>query len=262
MLMLISPAKTLDFDTPAGCDRHSVPEQLEHSAELISILSGKSPADLSALMGISDALAVLNAGRFSHWHTPFTPRNAKQAVLAFMGDVYEGLDAASLDDDSLDWLQRHLGILSGLYGLLRPLDLIQPYRLEMGTRLATARGRDLYAFWGDLITAKVAARLTDDRVLINLASGEYFKSVRTRQLAARVITPVFQDRKAGQYKVISFHAKRARGLMVRWAVQHRVADPLALQGFDGEGYAFAPDVSDADNWVFRRDAADGIMPRT
>jgi hypothetical protein len=255
MLMLISPAKTLNFDPPARRTRHTTPELLEHSAELIAILAGKSPADLSALMGISDALAVLNAGRFSSWHTPFTPDNAKQAVLAFMGDVYEGLDAASLDDDGLDWLQQHLGILSGLYGLLRPLDLIQPYRLEMGIRLANARGRDLYTFWGELITAHVAQRLADDPVLVNLASGEYFKSVRVKQLAARVVTPVFQDRKGEQYKVISFHAKRARGLMVRWALEHRVTDPQALQAFDSEGYTFTPAVSDRDNWVFRRDAS-------
>jgi hypothetical protein len=257
MLMVISPAKTLDYDTPADGTRQTQPELLEHSAALIDILKQKSPADIAALMSISDALALLNVGRFHDWHMPFTVANAKQAVLAFMGDVYEGLDAASLSPQALDWLQDHLRILSGLYGTLRPLDLMQPYRLEMSTKLVNNRGKDLYAFWGDIITDSLNRQLKQRAlpVLINLASGEYFKSVHPARLAARIVTPVFQDLKGGQYKVISFHAKRARGLMVRWAVEHQVRLPDELKAFDSEGYAFDPVASDGDTWVFRRATA-------
>ncbi|TDR77930.1 peroxide stress protein YaaA [Paludibacterium purpuratum] len=254
MLMVISPAKTLDFDTPAHTDRHTQPDLLAHSAELIKVLRTCSPADIAALMAISDALAVLNVGRYHDWHPPFTPGNAKQAVLAFMGDVYEGLDAATLDDRQLDWLQGHLRILSGLYGCLRPLDLMQAYRLEMGISLGNPRGKNLYAFWGELITERLNLALAHDPepVLVNLASNEYFKSIKPAKLKARIVTPIFQDLKGDQYKVISFHAKRARGLMVRWAVEHAVTDPQALKAFDSEGYAFDSAASDSDNWVFRR----------
>ncbi|WP_215777399.1 peroxide stress protein YaaA [Paludibacterium sp. B53371] len=257
MLMVISPAKTLDYDTPAHTAQFSQPELLNQSAELIRVLRTLSPADLAALMSISDALAVLNVGRFHDWQPPFTPENAKQAVLAFMGDVYEGLDAASLNEQQLSWLQDHLRILSGLYGCLRPLDLMQAYRLEMGTRLANPRGKDLYAFWGEQITEQLKARLAQDPVpvLVNLASNEYFKSVKTAKLGVRIVTPVFQDLKGAQYKVVSFHAKRARGLMVRWAVDHQIDDPEQLKAFDAEGYAFCQAASDDDQWVFRRDHA-------
>ena len=255
MLMVISPAKTLDYDTPAHTARHTQPDFLAHSAELIATLRQLSPADIGQLMGISDALATLNAGRFHDWGGEFTPENAKQAVLAFMGDVYEGLDAASLSEQQLDWLQQHLRILSGLYGLLRPLDLMQPYRLEMGTRLANPRGANLYQFWGDIITDALNAELAKQPLpqLVNLASDEYFKSVKPKKLQATVITPVFQDLKNGHYKIISFYAKRARGLMARWAVQHAVRDAEALKGFNSEGYAFDANASDATHWVFRRD---------
>ncbi len=255
MLMVISPAKTLDYDTPAHTARHTQPDFLAHSAELIATLRQLSPADIGQLMGISDALATLNAGRFHDWGGEFTPENAKQAVLAFMGDVYEGLDAASLSEQQLDWLQQHLRILSGLYGLLRPLDLMQAYRLEMGTRLANPRGANLYQFWGDIITDALNAELAKQPLpqLVNLASDEYFKSVKPKKLQATVITPVFQDLKNGHYKIISFYAKRARGLMARWAVQHAVRDAEALKGFNSEGYAFDANASDATHWVFRRD---------
>ena len=255
MLMVISPAKTLDYDTPAHTARHTQPDFLAHSAELIATLRQLSPADIGQLMGISDALATLNAGRFHDWGGEFTPENAKQAVLAFMGDVYEGLDAASLSEQQLDWLQQHLRILSGLYGLLRPLDLMQAYRLEMGTRLANPRGANLYQFWGDIITDALNAELAKQPLpqLVNLASDEYFKSVKPKKLQATVITPVFQDLKNGHYKIISFYAKRARGLMARWAVQHAVSDAEALKGFNSEGYAFDANASDATHWVFRRD---------
>jgi cytoplasmic iron level regulating protein YaaA (DUF328/UPF0246 family) len=256
MLMVISPAKTLDFETPAFTRHTSQPDFLEHSAELISILRQKSPAELSGLMSISDALAVLNVGRFHDWQPPFTPENAKPAVQAFMGDVYEGLDAATLDPDAIDWLQDHLRILSGLYGCLRPLDLMQAYRLEMGTRLGNARGKDLYAFWGSIITQALQQALDAGQAptLINLASAEYFKAVQLKKLNARVITPVFQEQKNGQYKIVSFHAKRARGLMVRWATEQRVSDPEQLKDFDCEGYAYDPAASDEQNWYFRRSA--------
>ncbi|MBV8048797.1 MAG: peroxide stress protein YaaA [Paludibacterium sp.] len=256
MLMVISPAKTLDYDTPAHVARYTLPDLLDHSAELIKLLRTRTPADIAAMMGISDALATLNVGRYHDWQPHFTPDNAKQAVLAFMGDVYEGLDAATLDAGQLDWLQNHLRILSGLYGCLRPLDLMQAYRLEMGIKLANARGKDLYAYWGDRITERLNDVLAadSDPVLVNLASNEYFKSVRPAKLRARVVTPVFQDQKGGQYKVISFHAKRARGLMVRWAVEHAVTDPQTLKAFDSEGYAFSQEASTGDSWVFRREA--------
>jgi len=255
MLMVISPAKTLDYDSPARTARYTQPDFLAHSAELIATLRQLSPADVSQLMSISDALARLNVGRFHDWGGEFTPENAKQAVLAFMGDVYEGLDAGSLGDDELTWLQQHLRILSGLYGLLRPLDLMQAYRLEMGTRLANPRGANLYQFWGDIITDALNAELAKQPrpQLVNLASDEYFKSVKPKKLQATVITPVFQDLKNGQYKIISFYAKRARGLMARWAVQHAVSDAEALKGFDSEGYAFDANASDTTHWVFRRD---------
>jgi cytoplasmic iron level regulating protein YaaA (DUF328/UPF0246 family) len=257
MLMVVSPAKTLDYDTPAGNRSHSLPALLTHSAELIHVLRQQSPADIARLMDISDALATLNVGRYHDWQPELTPANAKQAVLAFMGDVYEGLDANTLDGEGLDYLQARLRILSGLYGLLRPLDLMMAYRLEMGTRLANPRGKNLYEFWGEIITNELNSLLADDRepVLVNLASDEYFKSVKKKQLNARLITPVFQDLKNGQYKIISFYAKRARGLMARWATDHRVNDALALKQFDSEGYSFTPDASDENTWVFRRDPA-------
>lgn len=255
MLMVVSPAKTLDFESAPSTRHFSQPDFLADSAELITELREKSPAEVGALMEISDALAVLNVGRYADWKPPFDLANAKQAVLAFMGDVYEGLDASSLDHKELDYLQSHLRILSGLYGLLRPLDLIQPYRLEMGIKLTNPRGKDLYTFWGDRITEALNARLLENNepVLVNLASNEYFKSVKPKKLKARVVTPVFQDLKHGQYKIISFYAKRARGLMARWALKHRVTDVSQLKGFDYEGYTFTPDASGSNTWVFRRD---------
>jgi cytoplasmic iron level regulating protein YaaA (DUF328/UPF0246 family) len=258
MLMVISPAKTLDFETEVDCAHATQPSMLAHSSELIAQLKHQSPAQLADLMSISDALAVLNVGRFNDWQTPFTPQNAKPAVHAFMGDVYEGLDAATLDTQQLSWLQQHLRILSGLYGCLRPLDLIQPYRLEMGSRLANARGKDLYAFWGQLISNSLNQAMATEpsACLVNLASQEYFKAVARKHLAAAVITPVFQERKSGSYKIVSFHAKRARGLMVRWAVQHAVTEVEQLKQFDYEGYVYDPLASDAGNWFFRRDQQD------
>lgn len=254
MLIVISPAKTLDFETPPTVDTHTVPDFLEESQRLILRLKTFDPAAIARLMKLSDKLAALNFARYSAWELPFTPENAKQAVLAFNGDVYEGLDAPSLSAAQLDWAQSHLRILSGLYGLLRPLDLIQPYRLEMGTRLENERGRDLYAFWGNTIGDAIARELAGSRhrVLVNLASEEYFKAVRLPVHGPRVIHPVFQERKGEQWKVISFHAKRARGLMARYAILHRISDPERLKAFDLEGYAFVPQDSNDDTWTFRR----------
>lgn len=254
MLMVISPSKTLDFQSPTADLPHSEPALLDHSAELIAVLRQKTPAELATLMSISDKLAVLNVGRYQAWARPFTPQNARPALTAFKGDVYEGLDAATLDRAAFDWLQQHLRILSGLYGYLRPLDLMQAYRLEMGIRLANPRGKDLYAFWGERITDGLNQVLAADTPaeLVNLASGEYFKSVRTDRIAARIVTPVFQDWKDGNYKVISFHAKRARGLMVRWAVDRRVERADQLKAFDSEDYHYDDTASGPDTWVFRR----------
>ncbi len=254
MIFVISPAKSLDFDTPPVTAEHTQPDFLERSAVLVQRLRELSPADLSRLMDISDALAVLNVTRYAEWAPPFTPANAKQALLAFNGDVYEGLDAASLPPAGLAWCQQHLRMLSGLYGLLRPLDLIQPYRLEMGTKLSNAAGKDLYAFWGEDITQALNAAMPQSgpAVLVNLASEEYFKAVRPKALKARIVNCVFEDWKGGRYKIISFYAKRARGLMVRYAASHGLTQPEGLQGFNVDGYAFVPEISDADTYIFRR----------
>lgn len=254
MHLVISPAKTLDYTTPPTVDHYTLPHFLGDATRLIDLLRPQSTADIAQLMSLSDNLAELNVARYRAWHPAFTPDNAKQAVLAFAGDVYDGLDATSLTADDLAFAQQHLRILSGLYGLLRPLDLIQPYRLEMGTRLAGRHGKDLYAFWGDRITAALSTDLhtTTDPVLINLASEEYFKAVRPAKLAARVITPVFEDWKNGRYKVISFFAKRARGLMARYAMVQRLQEPSGLKDFALAGYQFDAADSTADTWIFRR----------
>ena len=254
MLMVISPAKTLDNTPQAAHIPYTQLDFLAHSRELITVLRKKNPADLAKLMSISDALAVLNAGRFADWHTPFGPENAKQAVLAFMGDVYEGLDASHLDEDGLSYLQQHLRILSGLYGSLRPLDLMQPYRLEMGTRLENGRGKDLYAFWGSRISDVLAGDMAGEP-LINLASEEYFGAVKPALLPGEVISPVFQDEKGGKYKIISFHAKKARGLMARYIIKQRLTRPEQLLEFDLAGYAYCPELSTPQKPLFRRPAS-------
>jgi len=254
MLFVISPAKSLDYETPAPIDRATQPAFLEHSAELIDVMRGYSPARLSDLMKVSDKIAALNVARFEEWSKPFTKKNAKASVYAFNGDVYDGLDAASLDAEAIDYAQSHLRILSGLYGVLRPLDLMQAYRLEMGTRLENPRGKNLYEFWGTVPTEainKVLGKMTPP-VLVNLASEEYFKVIRPAHIKGRIVTPVFEDWKGGRYKIISFNAKRARGRMVRFAIDHRLEALEGLKAFDGDGYAFDAGASDADRWVFRR----------
>ncbi len=254
MLFLLSPAKALDYDTPAGDVPHTQPLFVKQSAALIDILQEKTPQDIASLMHLSDALANLNVARYQAWRPKFTAKNAKQAVLAFNGDVYEGLDAKTLPPKDLTWAQDHVAILSGLYGVLRPLDLMQPYRLEMGTALANDQGNTLYKFWGSQIANYLNERLVGERepIIVNLASQEYFMSVDRRALQARVIECVFEDFKGGKYKIISFNAKRARGLMARFAIQNKITHPEGLLGFDLEGYAYDPQVSEPDRLVFRR----------
>ncbi|EMR13267.1 hypothetical protein MPL1_05824 [Methylophaga lonarensis MPL] len=255
MLALISPAKTLDFETAPVTKLHSQPRFLEQSQHLIDQLKQLSAEDIASLMSLSDKLAGLNMARFSSWSLPFDLDNAKQAVLAFKGDVYTGLDAESLDQAGFEYAQQHLRILSGLYGVLRPLDLIQPYRLEMGTRFSNAKGKDLYEFWGSQLRESIQHEAAlDDGILINLASNEYFKAVDAKKLDARIITPVFKDWKNGQYKMISFYAKKARGLMSRFIIDQKPDEPEQIKAFDYEGYRFSADMSKGDDWVFIRDA--------
>lgn len=266
MLFLISPAKSLDYDTPVP---DTVPATQAHfegprgpAVELIKILREKSPQQIAQLMSLSDKLSALNVARYAAWASKGTPRNAKQAALAFNGDVYGGLDAKTLTATQLSWAQDHLCILSGLYGVLRPLDLLQPYRLEMGTQLANRHGKDLYAFWRSRIAGYLNTRLAADRtpVVVNLASQEYFKSVDPSALKARVVECVFEEWKVaagtkgdpGRYKVVSFFAKRARGLMARWAIMHKAATPKALENFNLEGYGFDASASLPERLVFRR----------
>jgi len=254
MLFLLSPAKSLDFDPPAGDVPHTQPLFVKQAAELIAILKQKSPHEIASLMSLSDALSGLNVARYQAWSPKFSAKNAKQAVLAFNGDVYDGLDAKTLSADELTWAQDHVCILSGLYGVLRPMDYMQPYRLEMGTRLANPGGKDLYQFWGTQISDYLNTRLQRDTtpVLVNLASQEYFKAVDKKALKARVVDCVFEDFKDGQYKIISFYAKRARGLMARYAAMQRVNLPEQLKAFDLDGYAFDSGASEAERLVFRR----------
>ena len=255
MLFLISPAKALDYETPAHVRAHTQPLFVRQAGELIEVLRAQSPQQVAELMSLSDQLSGLNVARYQAWVPKFTAKNSKQAVLAFDGDVYGGLDASTLGEPELDWLQQHLCILSGLYGVLRPLDWMQPYRLEMGTRLVTPKGKNLYQFWGSQIASYLNERAAADLspVVVNLASEEYFKAVDRKVLKPRVVTCVFEERKADGYKIISFMAKRARGLMVRYAVQHRVTTPEQLKAFDLEGYRFVPAASDTDRLVFRRE---------
>jgi cytoplasmic iron level regulating protein YaaA (DUF328/UPF0246 family) len=255
MLILLSPAKSLDLDTPLPAELpHTLPEFRQEAAQLIEVLRPLAPQQVASLMHLSDALAALNVARYAAWSPRFTAKNARPALLTFNGDVYEGLDARSLARSDLDWAQDHLAILSGLYGVLRPLDWMQPYRLEMGTRLATPAGANLYQFWGDRLAEHLNQRLADDPapVLLNLASQEYFKAVDRKALRPRVVECVFEDWKGGSWKIISFHAKRARGLMARHAIQQRARKPEDLRGFDAEGWAHDAAASSTGRMVFRR----------
>jgi cytoplasmic iron level regulating protein YaaA (DUF328/UPF0246 family) len=254
MLIVISPAKTLDFDTPPATKIATQPVFLEQSAQLMNQLQQLTPDKISSLMKISSKLGELNHQRFMDWQVPFTKSNAKQAALAFKGDVYTGLDAESFSATDFKFAQQHLRILSGLYGVLRPLDLIQPYRLEMGTKFANQGGKDLYQFWGTSPTEALNEQLrklkTD--VVLNLASNEYFRAVNKKLLNARIVSPVFKDLKNGDYKIISFYAKKARGLMAAWIVQNGITDVKQLKKFKADGYRFAADLSSPEAPTFIR----------
>ncbi len=254
MLIVVSPAKTLDYESELPTLKTTQPRLLDDSDVLIERARQLSPADVSSLMGVSDKIAHLNVERFAQWQRPFNKKNARPAAFAFKGDVYTGLEIDTFTDNQLKEAQTSFRMLSGLYGVLRPLDLMQPYRLEMGTKLDTPRGKDLYTFWGDIITEQLnkdmKAAKTD--VLVNLASNEYFKSVNKKGINGRIIEPVFQDEKNGKYKVISFYAKKARGLMAAWIIKKGIKDPAKLKNFDVAGYCFASDLSTPDKPVFCR----------
>lgn len=255
MLIVISPAKSLDFKTPPVIPEFTIPEFLHESEKLIGQLKKLSPKKLSCLMSISADLGELNFKRFQEWHQPFTPENAKQAILAFSGDVYQGLDAASFSKEQLELVQSKLRILSGLYGILKPLDLMQPYRLEMGTKLKYYKSKDLYDFWNPLITKKINEAISEsgNNILVNLASNEYFKSIDRKKLKAEIVTPDFKEYKNGDYKMVSFFAKRARGLMSRFIIETNISDPSDLLAFDAEGYSFNSRLSKPGNPVFTRE---------
>ncbi len=254
MLIVISPAKTLDYDTPPKTGTFSSPEFLDRSEELIERARRYSALDIAELMEVSMKLAELNFERFEQWHTPFSPKNAKQAVLAFKGDVYTGLDSESFGEEDFSFAQEHLRILSGLYGLLRPLDLMQPYRLEMGRKVDTRRGKNLYEFWGTTITEGLNRQLQQLKTpyLINLASNEYFKAVKPKLLEGEIITPEFKDWKNGQYKMMGVYAKKARGQLSRYVIRHRLTDPERMKAFDVDGYRFNEELSKGNTWVFTR----------
>lgn len=255
MLVVLSPAKTLDFETPSPHSVFSQSELLTESQLLINRCQMLSLQDIASLMKVSDKIAGLNVARFTEWKTPFSLGNAKQAIFAFQGDVYTGLKADTLDAEALDYAQKHLRILSGLYGVLRPLDLMLAYRLEMGIRLENERGSNLYQFWGSIITQRLNAALAehDGKILINLASNEYFKSVKKKELDAQIVTPIFKDQKNGQYKVISFYAKKARGLMARYIIDKQLTIIEQLKTFSEDDYYFVESESTETDLVFYRD---------
>lgn len=255
MLLVISPAKTLDYNTPPATPRFTQPQHLDHAQELIGQLRQMSPQHIGELMHLSDKLAALNVARYGSWERPFNPSNAKQALLAFKGNVYTGLAAEDFTEADFDFAQSHLRMLSGLYGVIRPLDLMQPYRLEMGTKLANAHGNNLYDFWGEQISGWLNQALAEqgDDVLLNLASNEYFSAVKRKALKARIIDTEFKDLKNGQYKIISFYAKKARGLMARYVIKERLRDPAGLKDFNYQGYRYSAEHSKPDSLVFLRD---------
>ncbi|RZF54796.1 peroxide stress protein YaaA [Acinetobacter halotolerans] len=255
MLALISPAKTLDYETALPTDTHTQPRLLEQSQQLIDVCRKLSASEIASLMTVSEKIANLNVERFRDWNADFDFSNARQAIFAFKGDVYTGLDAYRLDEQDIDFAQQHLRMLSGLYGLLRPLDLMMPYRLEMGTKLKNTRGHNLYEFWGSIITDQINQDLAeiDAKVLVNLASDEYYKSVNEKKIQAEIIKPVFLDQKNGKYKVISFYAKKARGLMARYLIENQLSEAEQLKAFNSEGYYFDAGSSSNKELVFKRD---------
>ncbi len=254
MLIVISPAKTLDYKPPVTTSLQTMPDHLDDAAALVKRMRHYSVAELMSLMAVSEKIAALNVERFKQWRRPFTTHHARQAVLAFKGDVYAGLDATTFDEDDLSFAQQHLRILSGLYGQLRPLDLMLPYRLEMGRKIETERGKNLYEFWGDRITESLNMQLHQlgENYLINLASHEYFKVVKPALLQAKIITPHFKEYKNGEYKVLGVYAKRARGLLSRYIIKQRITDPQKIKAFNQAGYSFNSDMSNEHDWVFTR----------
>lgn len=257
MLILISPAKKLDYDTAPITEQHTQPDFLDDAQELIGVMRGYDAESVGQLMHLSEALSELNVQRYQDWSQPFNLQNAKQAILAFKGDVYAGMNADTFTEANLSFAQQHLRMLSGLYGLLKPLDLMQPYRLEMGTRLENPRGKNLYEFWGEQITNAVNSALKESRgdSIINLASNEYFKSVKKKQLQGQLITPQFKEYKDGTYKMIGIYAKRARGLMSRYIIENELTTPEPIQSFDWEGYQYNTELSSESEWVFTRSSS-------
>ena len=254
MLIVISPAKTLDYETVPKTKVFTIPDYLNRSQQLINRLRNLSSLDISDLMKVSAKIADLNFERYETWKKPFTVKNAKQSILAFKGDVYTGLDAESFKADDFKFAQNHLRVLSGLYGLLRPLDLMQPYRLEMGTKLKTDIGKNLYEFWGSDITEGLNNQLKKmkSNYLINLASNEYFKSVKVKELKAEIVTPAFKEFKNGDYKMIGIYAKKARGMLSRYIIQNKLSDPEDIKLFNEDGYRFNKTLSKGNNFVFTR----------
>jgi cytoplasmic iron level regulating protein YaaA (DUF328/UPF0246 family) len=252
MLMLISPAKSLDFDTPFSSDKLTKPEFSKEAAALVKVLREYSADELKSMMRISPALAELNQSRFLSWKKNPKEENCKAALPAFTGEVFRGINASSFSSEDYDFAQDHLRILSGLYGVLKPLDLIQPYRLEMGTKLEVGEHSNLYQFWGDSLNKKINALAGKEDVIINLASNEYFKAAKSRKLKARIITPVFKDYNKGKLKVVTVYAKNSRGQMVQYIVKNRITDPEKLKLFDVNGYEYHDGLSDENTWVFVR----------
>lgn len=254
MLIVVSPAKTLDYETPSKTKINTIPDYLDDSQQLINRLRHFSSLDIAELMKVSKKIADLNFDRYEAWNKKFTEKNAKQAALAFKGDVYTGLDAESFSAADFKFAQKHFRILSGLYGLLRPLDLMQPYRLEMGTKLETDRGKNLYEFWGSTITEGLNKQLkkSKSKYLINLASNEYFKAVKPKELDAEIITPEFKEFKNGDYKMIGIYAKKARGMLSRYIIKNKLTDPEDIKSFNDEGYKFNKKLSNGNKWVFTR----------
>tara|TARA_B110000444_G_scaffold236569_1_gene248541 strand:- start:7277 stop:8050 length:774 start_codon:yes stop_codon:yes gene_type:complete len=255
MLIVVSPAKSLDFESKARTRKFTEPQYLEQSTELVGQLQKLTPEDFSELMHISSDLGKLNHMRYANWHTPFDLKNSKQAMFAFKGDVYIGLEAEKFSTADINFAQKHLRILSGLYGLLRPLDLMQPYRLEMGSRFKNKKGRNLYEFWGDALTENLNELFAQDKkpVLVNLASKEYFSAIKPKSLNAEIISPVFKDFSNGNYKIVSFFAKKARGYMASYIIQNKIKNPAKLKEFDVDGYRYSEKDSTPAQPVFLRD---------
>lgn len=254
MILVISPAKTLHARSPLQFEQYSQPVFMEEAQKIVSVLKKKKPQELAQLMDISPKLAELNAHRYQLWQPPFTLENAWQAILMFNGDVYQEMKASTFSPEQFEYAQQNLRILSGVYGLLKPLDLIQPYRLEMGIPIAIGQKKDLYDFWKTKITKQLKDQLEQpgEQTLINLASNEYFSAIDTKKLKARIITPSFKESRNGQYQMISIFAKKARGMMCRFIIENQITDPEEIKAFDTAGYYYNNSLSKENDWVFTR----------